>query len=489
MSSPQSPVRYFVSPSAARYGAVPWAGLLLLVAAAVGMMVVAPAVRAQGTPTDPAPLPTPEATDGAIRVEVRPAHERIEVQPGNRVHLNIIIEGNEAQAVRPERLPLNVVLVLDKSGSMHGENKWQYVVQAAEDVIRRLGRDDYFSLITYDSTVRTVIPTTRNLDPDWAIRKLRELSPGGSTALHGGLVQGVAAAREHAGGRHVTRVVLLSDGLANVGPSSPQELRAYAEQASGYGVRLSTVGVGLDYNEDLMMGIARESGGTYYFIDDPERIAIMFDEELSGLMNVVARQVEVTIELPPNVRFVESLDRATSIRREDRDGRSLLHLTFPEVSGRQMRQCHIEVELTETTTAPMVRLAEVNVNYEDAASLSRREVAATARVMQAASADDATNSLDSLVWARVIELQSVQNRARAMEAFDSGNRAEGQRLLEVNSGFLTRARQAMPASASPAAFGRIQAQELQNTNEADAYESNDPAARKSQQYDMYRSTH
>jgi len=429
--------------------------------------------------------------DEAVRVIVEPSQKVVIEKPGTTVHVNVTVEGAAtASAVVPQRLPLNLVMVLDRSGSMNADNKWGYVRKAVEDALELLGPNDYVTLVTYSSGVQTVIPTTRNVDLAWARSKIAQLSPEGSTNLHGGLSEGTRLLTEHLDSKHLSRVLLLSDGIANVGPSSTQELRAFAETASGKGIRISTLGVGADYNEDLMLGVAKDSGGSYYFIDQPSKVASIFQEELSGLINVVARELQVTITLPPGVSFVSSLDREAELRRvTSDDNATVLALTMPELAAGQKRQIHLELRLDTPTAAAADALAKVEVSYAQADAAATRNVTRGQGSVSLSQDETAcAASLNAEVELRVVRLQSAQNREQAMKLMDAGRTDEAQQLMltnRANLGARANAFAASPAPGAAAAASALKDEESRVAGEAAAYTEGDATARKVQQFNIY----
>jgi len=205
-----------------------------------------------------------------------------------------------------KRIPLNIALVLDKSGSMSHDSKLENARKAALFLVDQLQPVDFFSLITYDTHVDTPFP----MQPVTAKDKIRELiqkiEPGSSTNLSGGMLEGYAqVARNYQTGQ-VNRVLLLSDGLANTGITDPLALKEIASHKNRSGVNLSTFGVGNDFNEDLMTNLAEFGGANYYFIANPDEIATIFSNELQGLLTVVAQNVRLTLNLAPQCRFLEA---------------------------------------------------------------------------------------------------------------------------------------------------------------------------------------
>lgn len=441
------------------------AATLLLVATSALRPPVAPA-------GDAAPL---------LKLKVEPASRLALVgDDGTTVHLRIVVTGLDGGDRPAVHAPKNLSLVLDKSGSMNADEKWGYVRRAVEDVFDRMGVDDVFSLVLYDTNAQVVIPPTRHLDAQWARTQLAKFRPGGSTALYAGLELGAKQVRDRMSDATIPRVILLSDGLANVGPSSPNELRALAEQLSGHGLRVSTIGVGADYNEDLMLGIAKDSGGSYYFIDDPTKIPTIFDEELSELSTIVARDVELIVELPEGVRCERSLDKGDDVRREGRR----VSFAVPAISARRSTSLLLELKLDATAdieAAVQRALADVQVSYRSTEEgASPRQIAEKVEIGLTRDAAAVAASTNEEVAAEVLRFQMVDNRERAMAAMDAGNESEARALWATNVMLF----EAAPASLQSSEAVKAQVQDTEA--DKDAYEGKEETARKQAQYSIYK---
>ena len=201
------------------------------------------------------------------------------------------------------REPLHASLVLDRSGSMGG----QKIVLAREAVrlaLQALRPADRFSLVAYDDEIATVVESTKATAEARrnAKVKLAAIDARGSTDLHGGWLAGCNQLTAHLGAQQVGRCLLLTDGQANVGIQDPAELGGLAATARKTArVATSTFGVGEDFDERLLRGMADASGGRFYYIERPEQIPDLLTSELGELLEVVARDVRLVLHLPTGV--------------------------------------------------------------------------------------------------------------------------------------------------------------------------------------------
>ncbi len=216
------------------------------------------------------------------------------------------------QKNRHKRTPLNLAVVLDRSGSMSGA-KIERARQAAMGIVDQLGPDDFFSFISYSDRAEVLVPAQHLEDKDDVKRRISHVRPSGSTALYDGVDVGAAQVQRHLSSKMINRVILLSDGLANVGPSSTADLRRLGGKLSERGISVTTIGVGDDYNEDLMAGLAEASDANYYYVKDTEKLPEIFAKELGELQTVAARSVRIEIICPDGVRPLGLIGRPEKV--------------------------------------------------------------------------------------------------------------------------------------------------------------------------------
>jgi len=285
-----------------------------------------------------------------------------------RVILKIALDGLRLPS-SADRPPVNLCLVIDRSGSMSGE-KIARAREAALEALRRLGPDDVFSLVAFSNGVETLIPATRVGRGYGLEEAIRSLRVSGSTNLYGGVTQGAAEIRKQVEGSYTHRVILLSDGIANVGPSSPDDLARLGSALVKEGISVTTIGLGLDYNEDLMTRLARRSDGNTYFVEASRDLPRIFNEELGDVLAVVARRVVIELVFPEGVRPIGFVGREGTL-----DGRRGT-ISLNQLYRGQEKFALIEVELEPARDGAEREFAQARVRYEHATT--RHEVVAEA---------------------------------------------------------------------------------------------------------------
>lgn len=194
----------------------------------------------------------------------------------------------------PARLPINVALVLDRSGSMRGA-PFAAAREAARRFCRLLRPTDRISIVVFDTAVHTVLGPTAGDDPRLAAA-LTSIDTGATTNLAGGWTAG----RDHVAewrGNGVNRVILLTDGKANVGVTDPDALAELAREARSAGVSTTCIGFGPRFNEDLLRAMSGAGGGHFWYVERVGQMSAIFDEEIEGLVALAARNVTVNLEL------------------------------------------------------------------------------------------------------------------------------------------------------------------------------------------------
>ena len=274
-------------------------------------------------------------TNGRARLSARTDRTLIRATHRSERYVLLELDAPPATAER-RREPVNIAFVLDRSGSMGGQ-KIELARQAIHTAIDRLLPEDRFAVVAYDDQIDVVIestPASREAK-DGAIRRLRGIDARGSTNLGGGWLKGAeqVALHQATGGGGVHRVLLLTDGLANQGMTDAAELARHAGELRSRGIGTSTFGVGEDFDETLLQGMADAGGGHFYYIERPEQITDLIASEVGELLEIVARDAAIELTAPDGM----TIRPLSPYRFEQRGNRSVLLL------GDLVAEQHLEV--------------------------------------------------------------------------------------------------------------------------------------------------
>ncbi len=332
----------------------------------------------------------------------------------------------EDRSLRP---PVNLCLVLDRSGSMSG-TKLQKAKEAAIVALRRLGERDLFSLVVYDHTVTTLIPPQTAANSEWIESRIQGISAGGNTALFGAVSQGAAEVRRQLQRNYIHRVILLSDGLANVGPSSPSDLGRLGAALLKEGISVTTIGIGNGFNEDLMTQLASNSDGNHYFVESSRDLPRIFAAELGDVLSIAARRIRIDIECLPGVRPLRIIGREGLIRG------NRVQLQMNQLYGGQQKYALIEVLVEPGTAGESRQIAQVNCRYENALTNSSEQTLRLASIGFSARQEEIRRSASRTVQKAVVENEMAVARDRALDLYNAGRKDEAVRELQQSSGKL-----------------------------------------------------
>jgi Ca-activated chloride channel family protein len=347
------------------------------------------------------------------------------------------------------RLPLNLALIIDRSGSMAG-SKLDKAKEAAIFCLRNLTAADRAAIIAYDDEVR-VVAASQILTPETKTRmisEVRTIHSGGSTNLGGGWLTGAQEVANHQHeANYLNRAILLSDGLANVGITEPDELAHHAAELRQRGVSTTTMGIGADFNEDLLEQMAIKGAGHFYFIEDARQIPDFLHRELGEVLSTCARRVTLELELPPGVEV-----RLLNTFESDRVG-GVLRVRLDDMIAGESRSLIFKLTVPAGVVGNRVPLG-VALSYNDVESGETRTVRSDEAVLVYA---DAAACAAETPNATVVEDAALLEVARARE---EALRYDAAGQYDQSAATLAQASAYLAAAAPGSPVARAEAQAL-----------------------------
>ncbi len=354
---------------------------------------------------------------------------------GGTVYVHLSLRSPHVDVGR--RQPINLSVVLDRSGSMGDERKIDYARRALHRLIDGLGPDDLFSLVIYDDAVEVLTRPHRVTDRKRLHAMVDRISPGGSTNLGGGMIEGLQLARRSSNRERIDRVILLSDGLANQGITSPAELNRIAGEYRSAGVTLTTMGLGLDYNENLMVGLAESGGGSYYFIEHPNQMAQILAKEFDRMSSIVCRNAVLELQL----RGGSSMRDVIGGTWNEHNGR--IEVPIGDLLNDDLRELVVELAVPPGTGE--VPLIDGSLRFESDQISVRPATFATA-VRYAKDAQAVERHRDLTAQAKADVAVSTRQVDQALQVLDKGENDQAEAAL-------VRAEESLSASPAASAAG------------------------------------
>ena len=397
------------------------------------------------------PLSTLRATEESVRLRTAIDRPLLDQGDGERkVVIKIEVEGNAV--AQKKRTPLNLAIVLDRSGSMSG-SKLEQAKQAAALLVDELDRDDVLSIVLYESEIQVVRSAARVGDQHREIKRLIErIETGGSTALYGGVEEGSRQLREFLSKERINRVMLLSDGIANVGPSDNREIAALGTRIAREGMSVTTIGLGSDYNETLMTALAEASDANYYYVADVEKLPQVFEKELGELKSIVAREVVIEIRCPEGIRPLRFLGRPGDLKSGTET------ITFSTLSSGQARELYLECLVSEAALGRVNEIAQVSMRYADPlTSVVVEKNGSPVVIGYSTDKELVTRSVNQGIAAEATIFANAEETEKAIALADKGDAEGSRRQLDVQLRTLNEALATAPAAQQSALSKEIDA--------------------------------
>lgn len=355
-----------------------------------------------------------------IRPEITiiPITEKAQAESSSEMDLLLRLTVPEME-ISQERPRLNLGLVLDRSGSMSGR-KLKYAKMAAAFCVDQLHPDDFVSIVKFDDRVKVLVPPTPGSERQQVKEALATIRSGGSTALYSAWVVGGRQVAEKLDQRYVNRVILMTDGLANVGETNPEVFVSGAAGLFERGISTTTIGVGNDFNEDLLVAMAGAAGGNSWFVESPEDFGRIFATEMGNLLREVCRRVSLGLGPAEGVKILDVLN--------DFDLYGNGKFRLPNLLAGESLDIIVRVLLPKEPSGH-AKVFKATVGWMNQGN-EERHYAAKEACITYVSADEARAQGNNPEVIKVRQLlKSARARREAMAEMDTGNIVAAQRIL------------------------------------------------------------
>ena len=374
--------------------------------------------------------PAPPAVDRShfqagktLMVEGRLGHAVLPADTDSETFLFVDITA-DATVAAARSTPLQLAIVIDRSGSMRGK-RLANAMAATRTAIEKLRDGDVVSVVTYDDRADVLVsPTT--IDATSRARVLRALGsprPGGDTCISCGL----DAAMQLLGQRQgmVSRVLLLSDGLATAGVRDVPGFRRIADDVRRLGASITTIGVDVGYDERIMAALARDSNGDHFFVPDAGTLPGIFDRAMASLSRTVANRTELVVDLAPGVFAEHVYDRVSS------GGSGQVVIPFGAFASGDHKTALLRLRVPRGAAGERA-VAAVRLRYDDL--VTDKPGQCEGQLAVRASSDGAElTPLDAVVSARVSASEAAEALETANRLFRDGRAADATRLIQQQS--------------------------------------------------------
>ncbi|MDL2321654.1 VWA domain-containing protein [Desulfosarcina sp. OttesenSCG-928-B08] len=371
------------------------------------------------------PAPETAARQG-VSISSAMTQEKVLKSGDGRVTVAVTLTAPDAIQNAPVSPPAaDLVVVLDRSGSMSGQ-KIEDAKNAISRLLDQLGPEDRLGLVVYDDRVQTLSPLVSVTGGHYqTLRHLvSTIQPGGSTDLGGGLAQGIHLMNDYPDSRRQRKVMLVSDGHANCGITDPAALGRMASSAVENQFSVSTLGVGLQFNELLMTTIADHGAGTYHFLEDPASFARIFESELFASREVAMSDVRIQIPVMPGIQVISASGYPL---RHENDGT----VFFPgDLRSGQSRTFYITFQVP-TAVEQTIDLGRIQVRFSKDSTPQTLSLPASLTVTCVADPAAVMASIRKEAWGdKVVREDFGQLKAEVAEDIRKGMKAQAKQRIQ-----------------------------------------------------------
>lgn len=323
------------------------------------------------------------------------------------------------------RLPLNLSLVLDRSGSMSGYPLTN-AKNAAKKLVEYLTPEDYVSVVVYDDVAETIVEPQLVTDKKTLQKQISSIRAGGLTNLSGGWLMGCDLVKNNQSTDKLNRVLLLTDGQANRGIYEPKTLIKTAKDKAAAGIITTTIGFGTYFNEDLLINIADAAEGNFYFIQSPEDAVQVFDIEMESLVSVVAQNLTVKLQLEEQIAVNEILNDYSA-----KEGKNEIEIFIGDVYGVEGKPLALQFKIPPFSSVGKQKIATITYSYETIFDDTIKQITDTLPLTIAVDTPEKIEQIepDAEIIQQASQLRIAKKKDEAINFADNGNYQQAAKLL------------------------------------------------------------
>lgn len=321
----------------------------------LSVLALLPACQADPPKTPDSPEAAGSSAKPALqlKVDVEPSQRVIAADKDAELFVRVRLTGLKIETGK--RPPINLVLVADTSGSMVGP-AIKREKEACAKLVDALGTEDTLAIVTFGTKPRVLLPASK-LDAKAradAKRSIGSIVAEGTTDLSGGLATGLSELGRFWAADRINRVVLLGDGV----PNDPTMIPSHVARSRGMNAPITSLGLGSEFDETLMAKIAQDSGAAFHFIDDAARVSSVFEQEITQMKRLAARNARVELSAGPGVEILEVVGVPASVGK-------VTHVSVGDLGEGQARDLIVRVKVAARKDKANVELIDASVSYSD----------------------------------------------------------------------------------------------------------------------------
>lgn len=352
-----------------------------------------------------------------IGLEFSPERNALLANQPNRIHVLIRLSSllKHQEQNFDDSPPVNLAIVIDSSGSMNGQPLIE-AKRCAAEIIDRMRAKDRLSIISYSVSADVVLPSRKLTDKEFAKNKVRQIVTGGMTDLFGGWHAGATQVANHLTREGISRILLLSDGCANIGITNTHEIAQHCAALAETGVTTSSYGLGASFNEHLMTAMARSGQGRAHYGMTAADLIDPFQEEFDLIRAIVGKKLRLHLQAEPGI----SIDNV-NMYQIDQEGALILPDMASQGDVWVLTEIRIPESLVAQAIGSSVKVMTAYLSFNDLEGQHHSTAPSTLRLETVGPSAFEAIAVDPDVQSRTIELQAARLQDAAAIAARQGN--------------------------------------------------------------------